>query len=213
MADFTQQQVHQMWLTAAEKVKDRVIAPTLYRAVELGVGLTIEDGFFVLGFSNADMPMAGHLRSSGHLAIVEQSISEVTKQKLRLRIVEGTSLKDYENFKKLQATRDASATTMSERRAAERAVELEWEQVAEAVTRGYAKLQGRQFAQSRGQFIRWCFGVINEAVNKFNYTEQSDEIHKRSLARVFEKLATCVEVPSAILAYEFLRLREEDKLH
>ena len=102
---------------------------------------------------------------------------------------------------------------MSERRAAERAVELEWEKVAEAVTRGYAKLQGRQFAQSRGQFIRWCFGVINEAVNKFNYTEQSDEIHKRSLARVFEKLATCVEVPSAILAYEFLKLREEDKLH
>ncbi|MCL5102731.1 MAG: hypothetical protein M1133_01275 [Armatimonadetes bacterium] len=212
MTELTQQQIHQMWLVAAEKVKDRIIAPTLYRAVELGTGLTIEDGYFVLGFSNADMPMAGHLRSSQHQAIIEQCISDVAKQKLRLKIVEGTTLKDYENYKKLQATRDASQTTMSERRAAERAVELAWEEVAEAVTRGYARLQGRQFAQSRGQFIMHCFGVINEAVKKFNYTDESDEIHKRSLARVFEKLATCVEVPSAILAYEFLRLREDGKL-
>ncbi len=127
MSELSQPQVHQMWQVAAEKVKDRIIAPTLYRALELGVGLTVEGDFFLLGFSGADMPMATPLRSSQHLAIIEQSISEVMKRKVRLRIVEGTTLQDYDSFKKLQAVAEASRTTMSERRAKERAAEQAWE--------------------------------------------------------------------------------------
>lgn len=212
MAELTQQQVHQVWLVAAERIKDRVIAPTLYRAVELGVGITVEDGFFVLGFSGADMPMAGHLRSSQHLAIVEQCISEVMQQKLRLKIIEGTTVQDYANQKLLQQTRDNAQYTISEQRARERALAQEWESVAEQITRGYAKLQQRQFAQVRAKFIMWGFEVINEAVNKFGYTDESEDVHKRALARIFEKFATVMEVPSTILAYEFLRLREDGKL-
>ena len=64
MAEFTQQQAHQIWLTAAEKVKDRVIAPTLYRALELPVGIAVDENEFILGFANQDIPMAGHLRSA-----------------------------------------------------------------------------------------------------------------------------------------------------
>jgi hypothetical protein len=156
--------------------------------------------------------MAGHLRSSQHLAIVEQSISEVAKEKLRLKIIEGTSVAEYENYKKLQKTRESAQTTLSQQRLKDRAVEQAWEQVAEQITRGYAKLQQRQFAQVRGQFVIWAFTVINDAVNKSGYTDQSDEVQKRALSRIFEKLSTVVEVSSAMLAYEFLRLREDGKL-
>ena len=55
-------------------------------------------------------------------------------------------------------------------------------------------------------------GLINEAVNKLGYTDDSDELQQRALARVFEKLATVIEVPSALLAYEFFKLRDEGKL-
>lgn len=212
MTELTQQQVHLIWLEAAERVKDRVVAPTLYRAVELGVGITIEDGFFVLGFSGADMPMAGHLRSSQHMSVIEQCISEIAQQKLRLKIIEGTTMQDYLNQKALQETREYAQITVSEQRARERAMAQEWESVGEQLTRGYAKLQQRQFAQIRGQFIVWGFGIINDAVNKFGYTEESDDVHKRALARIFERFATILEVPSTMLAYEFLRLREEGKL-
>lgn len=212
MTELTQQQIHQIWMVAAERVKDRVVSPTLYRAVELGVGVTIEEGFFVLGFTGADMPMAGHLRSSQHLSIIEQCVSEVAQQKLRLKIIEGTTMQDYLNQKSLQETREHAQFTISEQRAKERAMAQEWESVGEQLTRGYARLQQRQFAQIRGQFIIWGFGIINDAVNKFGYSDESDDVHKRALARIFERFGTIMEVPATMLAYEFLRLREDGKL-
>ena len=91
---------------AAEKVKDRVIAPTLYRALELPTGITVDGDEFILGFSNADLPMAGHLRSAQYKAIIDQCVSEVLKKKVRVRIIEGTTLEDYEHYKQqLQCAR------------------------------------------------------------------------------------------------------------
>ena len=205
-------QAHQIWLQAAEKVKDQIVAPTLYRALELGVGITVDGEYFVLGFSSADMPMASHLRSSQNMATIEKCISEVLKTKVRLRIIEGTTEQDYEHYKQQMAAREASAGTVSERREQERAVQVAWEEVGEKISRAYARLHLRQFPQSKVQIIKYGFEVINEAVKRFNYDENSDEIQKRSLARVFEKFATAVEIPSALLAYEFFKLREEGKL-
>ncbi|MCX8052671.1 MAG: hypothetical protein N3B12_02600 [Armatimonadetes bacterium] len=207
------QEAHQIWVRASERVKDKVIAPTLYRALELGVGLTLEDDYFVVGFANADLPMAGHIRSSQHLPIVEQSLSEVLGRKVRLRIVEGTTIQAYEEWKNVQAVAEAKRSVLSDRREMERQIEAAWDEVAEKITRGYARLHLRQLAQTKGNYIVQAFEIINQAVNELNYSDDSDEIHKRSLARVFEKLATVVEVPSSILAYEFFKLRREGRLN
>jgi hypothetical protein len=206
------QEAHEIWNRAAERVKDKVIAPTLYRALELGVGLTIEGDFFVLGFSSADVPMAGHLRSSQNLPIIEQSLSEVIGRRVRLRVVDGTTLQAYEDYKKMQAAGEASRAAISDRRDAERQAEQVWDEVAEKIARGYARLPLRQLAQTKGLYIAQAFEVLNEAVNRIGYTDDSDELQKRALARVFEKLAVVVEVPSAMLAYEFFKLREEGRL-
>ncbi len=205
-------QAHQAWLQAAERVKDQIVSPTLYRALELGVGVTLDGDYFVLGFAGPDMPMASHLRSSQNMATIEQCISEVLNTKVRLRIIEGTTEDDYEHYKQQMAAREASAATVSERREHERVIQLAWEEVGEKITRAYARLHLRQLPQSKAQIIKHGFEMINEAVNRLNYSESSDEIHKRSLARVFEKFGTAVQVPSALLAYEFFRLREEGKL-
>jgi glutathionyl-hydroquinone reductase len=172
----------------------------------------MEGDEFILGFSGGDMPMATHLRSSQHRGIIEQCISDAVKKKVRLRIIEGTTLADYDNFKKLKAMAEASRSTMSDRREQERQLERAWEELAEKVTRSYARLELRQLAQTRAAFMRQAFEMINEAVNRVGYTNESEEAHKRGLGRVFEKLSTVMEVPSTMLAYEFFRLRDEGKL-
>lgn len=211
MGEISQQDAIKVWKIAQEKVKDRVIAPTLYIALEKGVGITVEDGQFILGFSNADAPMAGHLRSVQYLAIIEQAISEVLNQKIRLKTVEGTTLQEYESQKLLYQSREATAQTVSAQRAHERQISQEWESVTEKITRGYAKLQQRQFAQNRARFIRWGLGIIHEAVIQFNYSDDSEDAHKRAFARMFEKFATVLNISSTWLAYEYFRLREEGK--
>jgi hypothetical protein len=212
MSELNPNQVHQLWLQAAEKVKDRVIAPTLYRALELPRGIMIDGDEFILGFSNQDLPMAGHLRSAQHKAIIEQCISDVVKKKVRLRIIEGTTIADYEHFKNQQAAKTVAATTMSVQREQERAVLAAWDEVSEKITRAYAHLHLRQLAQNRAMFMMEAFKVINEAVNRMGYDSNTDEISQRALARVFEKFATAVDIPSTMLAYEFIKLRKEGKL-
>ncbi len=207
-----QHNVHQIWLEAAERVKDKVISPTLYRALELGVGITIDGDYFVLGFSSPDLPMAGHIRSARHLPIVEQCLSEVIGRKVRLRIIEGTTIQDYNDWKKKQSIVEQEREALSALRERERQIEEAWDDVAERISRGYATLPLRQLAQSKGLYINEAFKMINEAVNRLNYTHEADEMHKRALARVFERLSTIVDVPSAMLAYEFFKLRSEGKL-
>lgn len=213
MNEMTPRLAHQIWLEAAEKVKDRVIAPTLYRALEMPTGITVDGDEFILGFSNADLPMAGHLRSAQHRAIIDQCVSEVLKKKVRVHIIEGTTFADYERYKQQQKARETTQVHLNAQREAERKVMQAWEEVAEKITRSYAKLQLRQLAQQRAEFMWQAFRIINQAVEKLNYSDSSDEIQKRALARVFEKFATAVEIPSTMLAFEFFRLRNEGKLN
>lgn len=203
---------HQAWLQAAEKVKDRVIAPTLYRALELPTGIALDGDEFILGFSNADLPMAGHLRSAQHKAIIDQCVSDVVKKKVRVRIIEGTTVEDYANYKQRQQARDATQFTISAQRERERAIIQRWDDIAEQITRTYARLPMRQFAQQRAEFMWQAFEIIDKAIVEMGYTDESDEIQKRALARVFEKFATVVEIPSTMLAFEFFKLRKEGKL-
>lgn len=212
MTELTGKQAHQVWLVASERVKDRVIAPTLYRALELPTGIALDGDEFILGFSNADLPMAGHLRSAQYKAIIDQCVSEVVKKKVRVRIIEGTTLDDYDHYKKQLVARDATQVTVSAKREAERAVLARWDEIGEQITRRYARLHLRQLAQQRAEFMWEAFGIINNAVQEMGYTDDADEIQKRALARVFEKFATVVEIPSTMLAFEFFRLRKEGKL-
>ena len=212
MNEITQKQAHQVWLQAAEKVKDRVIAPTLYRALELPTGIAVEGDEFILGFSNADIPMAGHLRSAQHRAVVDQCVSEVLNRKVRVRIIEGTSLEDYERFKEQIRLRENSSVTVSAQKEQERRVLAAWEEIAEQITRAYARLPLRQLAQQRAEFVWTAFRTISSAIDRMNYSNDSSEIEKRALARVFEKVATVLEIPSTMLAFEFFKLRDEGKL-
>ncbi len=212
MSELTGKQAHQAWLVAAEKVKDRVIAPTLYRALELPTGITLDGDEFILGFSNADLPMAGHLRSAQYKAIIDQCVSEVVKKKVRVRIIEGTTLDDYAHYKQQLTARDATQVTVSAQKERERAIIAKWDEVGEQITRQYARLHLRQLAQQRAEFMWDAFRIINTAVNDMGYEDTSEEIQKRALARVFEKLATVVDIPSTMLAFEFFRLRKDGKL-
>ncbi len=210
--DLTPAEAKNVWHMAAEKVKDKVIAPTLYRAVEAGVGITLDGDLFVLGFSGADLALAGHIRSAQHHAIILQSLAEILKKPVRLLTIDGITIEDYENYKRLRAAGEAVSVTMSERRRKERQIEQAWEEISEKITRGYAKLPLHQLAQVRAMFIRQSFKLIYEGVQRLGYTDESSEIEKRSLSRVFDKFANVIEVPSAMLAYEFLKLRDEGKL-
>lgn len=204
--------VHQMWLEAAELVKDRVVSPTVFKALEHGYGIALEGDEFIVGYDTKDLPLAANLRSAQNHAIIEQCLKQVLNKPVRFRLIEGTTVEDYQRYKKSIEVVEQQRMDAEQRRSQERVVEDAWDEISERIARTYAQTPLRTYSQQRALFMRQAFGLINEGVNKLKYTNNANELEKRCLARVFDKLAQVTEVPAAMLAYEFFRLREEGKL-
>ncbi len=201
-----------VWLEAVELVKDKTVAPTLYRALEAGYGIAVEEESFVVGFETSRYPMAGHLKSSQWMPIIEQVLSEMLGRKVRLITVEGTTPADYERYKEMIAANAAKQGAINARRDREKSVEQKWDDVADKIVKTYSGATFKMFPQSRAAVMKTGFRIINEAFDELGYSDDAEEIVKRSFAKMFEKFAGLVEMPPQWLVYEFFRLREEGKL-
>ena len=201
-----------IWAEVVEKVKDRTISPSLWRALERACGVTIEDGWLVVGFSPADMPQRGHLASGEHRNTIDKAINEVAGQQLTLRLIEGTSLADWENAKRREAAAVASREEAQRKKEEEVSAGKSWEVVLEQVSRHYARTHLRQLPQVRANYLQDAVKMMSEAIDRVcPQGEKMDELMERSLARVIEKVSTLVEIPSTEVAIHLLRYRGEIK--
>jgi hypothetical protein len=201
-----------VWLEAAELVKDRIVAPTLYRAVEVAVGVAIEEETFVVGLETSRFPMASHLRSSQWKPVIEQAVSELVGRKLRLITIEGTTPEDYKRYLEMQAANKAKQSVIDERREKQRSIEEDWDEVADRIVKVYAGSKYKMLPQSRAALIKEGFRIVAEAVRELGYSDDAGELERRSFAKMLDKFAGLVDMPAQWLAYEFFRLREEGKL-
>jgi predicted NAD-dependent protein-ADP-ribosyltransferase YbiA (DUF1768 family) len=202
-----QAEARKLWLEAVERVKDRTLAPTLWRALELGTGVAAEDDFFIVGFQPSDGPMTGYLTSSEHRTTIEQVLTELVGKPTRIKIIDGTTPADYEAYKKREALTEETRRVTQERKSVERAAERQWEAVAEQCSRKYANTPFRQLPQIRAQYLFDAAQIILDAMDRIHPTGEIDEVGHRALARVVEKVATLADAPAVTVAAEVIRMR------
>jgi hypothetical protein len=201
-----------MWAEVVERVKDRTISPSLWRALERATGVTIEDNWLVVGFASADIPQRGHLASGEHRNTIDKVIIEVARRPLTLRLIEGTTLADWENAKKREAVANANREAAQRKKLEEVSAGRSWEVVLEQVSRQYARIPMRQLPQVRAKYVTDAVKIMSDFVdNMFPDGAKMDELAERSLARLIEKVATLVEVPATEVAIFYLRYRGEIK--
>jgi hypothetical protein len=201
-----------IWAEVVERVKDRTISPSLWRALERATGVTVEDRWLVVGFSSADIPLRGHLASGEHRNTIDKAINEVAREPLMLRLIEGTTLADWENAKRREAVTLATREAAQRKKLEEVSAGRSWEVVLEQVSRRYAKIPMRQLPQVRARYLGEAVVIMSEFVdNMFPEGVEMDELAERSLARVIEKIATLVELPAAEVAIHYMRYRGEIK--
>lgn len=207
-----EQNAKSIWAEAVEKVKDRTISPTLWRALEKAVGVVIEDGFFVVGFAPQDMPMSGHLFSSEHKNTIEAVIAELTGSQLRLRIMEGSSTADWENAKARQLAAEAARQVTLQRKMEESAASRTWDGVLEHVSRHYSSMTLRQLPQQRARYLSEAVVIISDALDVLYPSGSAvDERSERLLARVIERVATTIDLSAVEVADRLLRYRGDIK--
>lgn len=200
-----------VWLEAVERVKDVTLAPTLWRALEMGHGVTLEDENFIVGFTPSDSPMSSYLTNSDHRVTIEKSLSDIIKKPVRLKIIEGTTEADYAAHKQRELVAEKTRLAAQDRKYVERAAERKWDAVAEQCSRKYANTPLRQLPHIRAQYMFEAVQIISDAMDQIHPDGKLDEISHRAMGRVVDKVATLADVPGAIVGAELIRFRKAKK--
>ncbi|MEN6370864.1 MAG: hypothetical protein ABFD64_02525 [Armatimonadota bacterium] len=200
-----------VWLEAVERVKDVTLAPTLWRALELGHGVTLDGECFIIGFPPSDSPMSSYLTNSDHRITIERSLSHIIGQTVRFKVIEGITEADYEAFKKREQIAAETRKAAQDRKYVERAAERQWDAIAEQCSRKYARTQLRQLPHVRAQYLFEAVQIISEAIDAIHPDGKIDEVSHRALGRVIDKVATLADVPGAIVGAELIKVRRIKK--
>ncbi len=205
-----QMNMQTIWNRVVDEVKHRVIHPTLWKALEAGVPITVEDDQFVVGFPMGTFHLSGHLNSLDHRNVIEATIAKHTGERLSLRIIEGGTLDDWQAVKVKEAHAAALREAAAQKRTDEKGSVKVWETVLEQVGRKYSTMQNRQFAQSRAEYIHQALRMVSDAMDRLIPDgEEADDLTQRAISRILEKIAGLVEVPSTLVALELMHMRRK----
>jgi hypothetical protein len=201
MADANPEAI-QLWNQTMDLVKRRLVRPAVWRAMERASPLVIADGALVLGFATQFSYEAGHLTDSQHANVINQALQEVAGQPVRFRIIEGSTIDDWEE----QARHDREAQRLLAESRARRQTEVSnlasWEAVADRIARLYSETPMRQLPQVRADYLEAALQVLIEAVNKLTPPGHApSENDERQLARVLDRVADRANVPATLVAY------------
>ena len=198
-----------IWMRAIEAVKDKTTRPALWRALELSHGIVLEDDIFVIGFAPQDSPQAGHLRSSEITIVIEGVLRNIIGRQVSVKLIDGTTPEEYENYKRQQAVAEATRESLLKRKYEERRSDRMWEEIGELLSRKSAASKLRSLPQVRARFLQEAFQLVSDSMDEM-YNEP-DEFTERAFARVIDKLGVLIDAPSSLVAYELFKFRESRK--
>lgn len=196
----------QLWQQTVGLCKDRVNSRSFWEALERAVAIAVEDGTLIIGLKAEIFNQAGHLNVSEHRNAIETSASAAWGQPLRIRIIEGDTLADWESRKKRDARVAAHREASYDRRDQQAAEAQSWDSLYEYVARAYSATPLRSLPQARARYVTDMLYVIVDAMDQL-FPAEPDEAVERLLARVIERVATNVEMPATLVALEVERLR------
>jgi len=194
----------QIWERAVSMVKDRIVHMSLWQTLENSVGLILEDDTFVVGLPPRIINQASLLATSDHRNTIEKALASVIGRSVRLRVIEGDCLADWENLKqreaRVQAMRDAAYARNQQRIATSQS----WDEILEGAARAWSACDMRALPQTKARYVRTMVGIIQEAISRL-CPNGVDEVSERLIAKVIDRVATNAEVPPTVVALELER--------
>ena len=202
--------IGKLWDKVVDRVKMKVIHPTLWRSLEAATPIAMEDGLFIVGFAPGSYHMSGHLTISEHRNAIQNALKEFSGTPLNLRVIEGDSLADWQAVKdkdeRVQVLQDERYRKGQDAAAITKA----WEDLFENAGRRYASTKLHGLPQMRAKYIVEMLKRLSDAIDQL-MPEPPDELSERSLARVIERVGTMVEAPASMIALELMRYRAARK--
>jgi len=194
--------VAELWSKTLPEIKNAVSGVGVWTALNAARPVAFEDGNFVIGLSERDSELAGHLKVATTKRLIETLLGRAANASLTLRVIDGTSGADYETFKRRELERARLQQQSLDKMRTEMTARTSWDQVYEQLGRRFAAVTNKSLPQNRARFFEEAVSLVAEArQGQTNY----DDAGERNFARCLERLAQYSEVPSAIVAREVLQ--------
>jgi hypothetical protein len=161
----------------------------------------MDNGVFVLGVPPQDSALGAHLRLPSTSQIIERNVGKGLGHQVRLRVIDGTTLEDWELVKRRDVERRRLQEAELDKMRAEMQAKTSWDGIYEQLSRRFAAVSNRSLPQNRARFFEEAIEIIAE-VRKGQ--AEFDDLGERNFARCLERVAQYTEVPSTIVAKEVL---------
>ena len=194
-----------LWANCVNQLKDRVNNRSFWEALEHTRAITIESGTLVLGIEPEEYNHASTITQVSMLHTVHEVVRQLFGQPLKVRIIEGAGLADWDAAK----VQDASVAAMKVAVPTARAAPVGgsgWDSVTDQLSRLYAQAPFRALPQGKARYANEALYLLVEAMDTL-YPDEAEEQNERSLARILDRIANASEIPAAVLAFELERLR------
>jgi hypothetical protein len=199
----------ELWKQTADAVKDRITHMSLWRTMEQTVGIIVENDTLILGVPSRIINQASYLLSPEHRNAIEKSLSRIVGRPMRVRVIEGDCLGDWETLKKREARVQAMRDAAYERKDREAAQAQSWDEVLEGAARAWSACTLRALPQTKARYLRLMVNVINEAMTRL-CAEAPGETEERMIAKVIDRVATNADVSPTVVALELERLQSRE---
>ena len=207
-----QAELKTLWNNVNIELRKGDIDRSLWEAAKAAIPVTIEDDMLVLGFTPADMRMAGYLTTGPKKAQVQAVIQRLVGRRLDYVTIEGETVEAWEKYKQRQQAMADHTIGQADFRSEHKGALGVWEQLAADMHRMFAETQQRRFAEQLARLLVKVLPVIAEAEEKARAEEpDAEQVHFTHLNRAFDKLCTYTDIPAPIVALEYLRFRASRK--
>ncbi len=190
-----------VWNEALPDIKKNVTGVGVWTALNVCRPVVVEDGVLIMGLPSGENELAGHLRLAQTRRAIEDSLSKVFNEKLTLRVIDGTTVQDWETEKKRDFEKRRLQDLALARQRAEVAAGVSWEGIYEQISRKFAATPNRSLPQNRAKFFLEAVEIIAEALQEAPIT---DDMAERNYARCLERVAQYTELPSVLVALKVL---------
>jgi hypothetical protein len=191
----------EVWNEVLPDIRKGVTGVGVWAALNAAKPVAIEGNTLILGLPAKETELAGHLRLAQTRRLIETEVGRAWGANLTLRVIEGTSLDDWETEKR----RDEEKRRLQEQ-ALKRAKESvqagsSWESIYDQLSRQFAATPNRSLPQNRAKFFIEAVNLVARALQE---TPITDDMAERNFARCIERISQYSEVPSTLVAVRVL---------
>jgi hypothetical protein len=189
-----------LWRFVTNQMKARVTMPSLWRALEAAKPITMENGELILGFGVETAHQSSLLLDSRYRNTIEQVLQMATRQKTRIRTINGESIEEWESIK--QSEVEAQRLLGQSRQQYQKQLQQDdnWESIGEQLIRRYNQTANRALPTVQGRFLIGALDTLLEAYPKI-MPPRPAEVDERALSRVIERLSERVMVPAPTIGF------------